>query len=289
MGTVYIQWEDIAHITTDKTLEVETSEGQRYFGSLEPGESPAELNVRIGAATTAIRTDDVAFARPIDPTFWGKMDASIDFGLTFTQAESQTDYSLNGSARYTSRTNIFRLEVNSLLKIRGEDTTTNRQVLTGEWMRHLRWRRWFGIAVANFEHNAELNLDLRATSGYGIGRYLVQSNRWTWNAYATGLYSWEQYTGEETANNELALGLGTNVQVFIFGDHDTDVNTGFIVLPSLTTDDRYRVRLNVKLKREFLKDLYISLDLFETYDSNPPQEGAKKNDFGVTTALGWSF
>ena len=118
LGMVYIEWEHIVHITTDKTLEVETSQGQRYFGSLEPGESPAELNVRIGAATTAIRTDDVAFARPIDPTFWGKMDASVDFGLTFTQAESQTDYSLNGSTRYTGRTNIFRFDVSSLLKIR---------------------------------------------------------------------------------------------------------------------------------------------------------------------------
>ena len=40
MGTVYIEWERIVNITTDKTLEVETSQGQRYFGSLEPLGSP---------------------------------------------------------------------------------------------------------------------------------------------------------------------------------------------------------------------------------------------------------
>ena len=47
-----------------------------------------------------------------------------------------------------------------------------------------------------------------------------------------------------------------------------------------------------KFKREFVKDLYFSIDLFETYDSKPPTTGlgtANKNDFGLTTALGYSF
>jgi len=290
MGTVYIKWEHIVDIHTDKTLEVEMASGQRYFGAIRPGETPAQMAVTVGQASTMIRGEDVAFVRQIRPTFWGKLDGGIDFGASFTQSDNQFDYSLNANSKYTGRANTFNLELSSAIRIRDDETTNNRQSISGQWYRQLRWQRWFGITVLNFLHNDELNIDLRSTAGYGMGRYLAQTNRWTWNAYATGLYSREQYVGEDTGNNNLEAGLGTNFQVFTFGDHETDINTGFVFLPSLSDIGRYRLQLNAKVKREFIKDLYFSVDLYETYDSRPPtQTGAKKNDFGITMAFGWSY
>ena len=154
----------------------------------------------------------------------------------------------------------------------------------------MKWERWFSVAVLSFEHNDELGIDLRSTTGGGAGRFLVQTNRWTWAAFATALYSREHYTGEEAGNNNLEAGLGTNLQVFTFGDHETDISAGFVLLPSLSDTGRNRLQLTAKLKREFIKDLYFSVDLFETYDSRPPQQLTdKKNDFGITMALGWSY
>ena len=289
MGTVYIKWEHIADIETDKTLEVELESGRRYFGSIQAGETPREMTVAIGEVTTSIPQAEVAFVKQIRPTFWGKIDGGIDFGATFTQSDNQIDYTLNTSATYTGRTNIFRTDLSSSLRVRDGETTNNRQNLGGNWLRQLRWARWFGIAIVDFEHNDELSLDLRSTAGYGFGRFLVQTNRWTWAAYASALYNREQYTDEEAGANSLEAGLGTNLQVFTFGDHETDISTNFSFLPSLTTEGRYRINLTAKIKREFIKDLYFSIDLFETYDSKPQAPGAKQNDFGLTTALGYSF
>ena len=289
MGTVYIEWDQIADIDTDKTLEVELESGQRYFGSIKPADIPTEMSVTVGEASAAVNHDEVAFVRQINPTFWGKLSGGIDFGATFAQADHQLDYSLTASSKYTGRSNIFIADVSSLIKSRDEATTTNRQTFNGTWLRHLQWQRWFALTVTSLEHNEELDLDLRVSSGFGAGRYLAQTNRWTWAAYAAGIYSHEQFLGEETGNNNLEVGLGTNLQVFTFGDHDTDINTTFVVLPSVTDIGRVRLNLNAKIKREFVKDLYFSVDLFETYDSKPPQEGANKNDFGITMALGWSY
>ncbi len=289
MGTVYIEWEHIAAINTDKTFEIELDTGQRYFGSLKPGETAAELNVTIGQASTPVPIDAVAFVKPISATFWGRLDGGIDLGASFAQADNQLDYSLSATSKYTGQSDTFTVSLSSLIKRRDDSNTTNRQVFVGQWIRQLRWRRWFGLAVVNLEHNEELDLDLRATGGYGFGRYLKQTNRWTWATYATGLYSREEFVGQETGNNNLEVGLGTNVQVFTFGDHDTDVNTTFVVLPSLSDFGRVRLQFDAKVKREFVRDLYFSIDLFETYDSNPPQEGAKKNDLGFTMSLGWSY
>ena len=289
MGTVYIEWDHVAAIDTDKTLEIELETGERYFGSIKPGETAAEMNVTIGQASTPVPSATVAFVKPINATFWGRLDGGIDFGASFTQADNQLDYSLTATSKYTGQTNTFNTTLSSLIKRRDGADTTNRQVFTGQWIRQLRWRRRFGLAVVGLEHNEELDLDLRASGGYGVGRFLKQTNRWTWAAYATGIYSREVFIGEETGQNNLEAGLGTNLQVFTFGDHDTDVSTTFVVLPSLSDFGRVRLQFDAKVKREFVKDLYFSIDLFETYDSNPPQEGAKKNDLGFTMALGWSY
>ena len=230
MGTVYIEWDRVAAIDTDKTLEIELDSGRRYFGSIKPGETAAELKVTVGQASAPVSNNAVAFFRRVNPTFWGKLEGGIDFGVSFTQADNQLDYSLSASSTYTGRSAIFNVELSSLIKRLDEASTTNRQVFGGQWIRQLRWQRWFGLALVSLEHNDELDLDLRASGGYGVGRYLAQTNRWTWMAYATGLYSREKFFGEGNDNNNFEAGLGTNFQVFTFGDNDTDISTDFYCL-----------------------------------------------------------
>ncbi len=289
MGTIYIKWEHIVSIDTDKTLEVEMASGQRYFGSIRPDESPGQIQVSVGQASTSIANRDVAFVQQIRPTFWGKLGGSIDFGASYTQTDTQFDYTLSANGNYTGRTNTFNVDLSSAIRVREDETTNNRQTLSGQWYRQLRWERWFSLTLANFEHNDELNIDIRGTGGYGLGRYLAQTNRWTWSAFAAALYSREQYAGEAEGNNNFEAGLGTNLQVFTFGDNETDISTNFVFLPSISDTGRFRLQLNTKLRREFIKDFYMSVDLFETYDSRPPQEGATKNDFGITMSVGWSY
>jgi hypothetical protein len=289
MSDVYIKWEYIAGIDTDKTLEIELESGQRYYGSIQPGEDDSELAVSVGAASTAIPTAEVAFVKQINPTFWGRLDGNIDFGATFAQADNQLDYNLNAGSTYTAPHDAVGVSLSSLIKRRDDAATTNRQTLGGIWLHDLRWQRWFSIVLANFEHNEELDLDLRAVGGGGIGRYLAQTNRWTWSVYSAGVYSREEFADSDAGGNNIEAAFATDLQVFTFGDHDTDISTTFVFLPSITTPGRFRLSLNTAAKREVLKDFYFSVNLYETFDSEPPQVSAQKNDFGITMSFGWKY
>ena len=80
------------------------------------------------------------------------------------------------------------------------------------------------------------------------------------------------------------MGLGfSHFQFKVF-----DLNTRLIVYPSLTTRGRVRVGSESNIRWEFVKDLYWNLRIYENFDSHPPIT-APKNDFGVTTSLGWKF
>ena len=43
------------------------------------------------------------------------------------------------------------------------------------------------------------------------------------------------------------------------------------------------------MKRELVRNVYATLRGYESYDNRPPTADAKRNDFGVTLAFGWSF
>ena len=105
------------------------------------------------------------------------------------------------------------------------------------------------------------------------------------------------------------LGLGVNHEVPIEGDGTTnveatallsydrfaydfpkvDVTVSLAGFASLNDGGRYRLELEAQLKRELVRDFYATLRGYESYDSRPATEGASRNDYGVTFALGWSF
>ena len=68
-----------------------------------------------------------------------------------------------------------------------------------------------------------------------------------------------------------------------------DVSVAAAGFASLNNGGRYRVELDVRLKRELVKDFYATLRAYESYDNRPPTEGAWSNDYGITLVLGWSF
>ena len=50
-----------------------------------------------------------------------------------------------------------------------------------------------------------------------------------------------------------------------------------------------RAELAVKARWEIVHDLFLSLSLLESYDSEPLFEDAEKSDLSLITSFGWSF
>lgn len=291
MSTVYIEWPHIASIRSDKMLEVELDTGQRMFGSLHPTEDETKIIVQTQLTTAVVEQVEIVEVTPIKEGFWDKIDGSIDFGSTITQANSQVDYNLNATATRRTLMNTFTVNVSSFIRTQEAVQDTNRQDLSFTYRRQLRGR-WFGTGVTSLQKNNELNLDFRGTAGGGVGRSLVHTNRLIVAAVGGAVYTLEQFTGNEERQNNLEAMTHLSVQWFTFGNQETDLDTKLTVLPSLSSWGRVRLELTSAFRREILvKDLFFAVSFFENFDSDPPQEGGQehKNDFGITTSLGWKF
>jgi hypothetical protein len=62
--------------------------------------------------------------------------------------------------------------------------------------------------------------------------------------------------------------------------------TGFV---GLNQWGRFRLEASARLSREVLRDFYVGVKGYESYDSQPATVGAQRNDWGLTFSLGWRF
>ena len=288
MGTVYIKWQEIVSITSDKVFEVELESGQKFFGSIQPSSESGQDEIVTGKTLVGLRHLAVVRVSPIKDSFWSRLDGSIDLGLSFLQQNTQFDYNLGAEVKYRAENSRTSLKISSIIRLQNETETTNRQALTVAHVQSFA-PKWFWAGLGAFDANAELSLDGRASAGGGAGRWFVQTNKINLLSWGGVLYAHEKFEDQE-GDNVLNGIVATMFDFFIDADRSSDIHASVDIIPSFTQSGRVRIESTLEGRHEFFKDFFFKLSLLNSFDSKPPTEGeTNKNDLALTTSLGWSF
>ena len=100
-------------------------------------------------------------------------------------------------------------------------------------------------------------------------------------------YTTEQYAGADD-RNVLEAVAGADWDWFTYDGRSTNMGVTALTFYAITGDARFRLEINANFHSDIISDLYWSINLFESFNSLPPT-GQKKNDFGISAAIGWSF
>jgi hypothetical protein len=167
-------------------------------------------------------------------------------------------------------------------------TNTTRESFTGEYARRLS-EKWFASFLGSLLSSSQQELLLRTTLGGALGRTLVQTDRTRFVVFGGAVVSRERYTPEsglEPLSTSAEALLGADFSNFRFKLFD--LTSRLLFYPSLSTPGRFRLGSESNVSWEFLRNLYWNLRIYENFDSKPPVN-APRNDFGVTTSVGWKF
>jgi hypothetical protein len=93
---------------------------------------------------------------------------------------------------------------------------------------------------------------------------------------------------DEDARNTVPVSAVTDFQWFTWSGLSTDLSSRLTISPILNDSGRWQIHLNARLKRELLSLLYLTVGINQFFDSRPPGH-ANKNDFSLTSLLGWTF
>ena len=286
-GTLYLEWDNLVAVVTTREMEVATAAGTRYLGPLVRG-LDRQINVSDAGGATALAMADVTSIVPIGSSFWRKLDGSVDVGFSYTQSSGISQLNVNSDTVWRTPGFLSRL-TGAVTNTTTEDggNEDDRAYVVASYRRD-RARNWFVGGAARFENNESLGLKLRSEIGFTLGPRLVNSN----SAYLTlgaGLaVNNEQYLDAESTDNVEAM-FAFDWSYFTYDRPKTNYDLSILYYTSLSDPGRRRVQLNAAAKREIFADFFVSFNVYNSYDSRPPDPEAETNDVGVVLSIGWTY
>ncbi len=290
MGTVEIEWEEVARLESGLLYEVDRESGARHFGRLEPSPQADALVVRDDAGNLAtIPVPETIRVTPIDTrgSIGNLFDGYLDLGFSYSDATSVNQFSFGAGLSRRDFDRLSALDLSVVESDAPETESASTSSLTAE-VRNFLGNRKFWSGFGRLEQNDSLGLDLRTLVGAGFGRYLVQSNRRE-VAGTLGLAATRENFADGQEEESLEALIGIQYNSFRFNSPEWSLGAGLLVYPSLTIEGRVRTATTLKLRYEILDDLYLQLSGSHFYDNKPQSAGAEKTDYTLTTSLGYKF
>ncbi len=280
-GTVDIDANNIEILRSSRIFEIELTSGERLSGSIGGTQAGMpEIVTATGPRIVALR--DVARITWIGATLRERSAASVELGFDFVSGGDAIDWTFSGEIDNRTTNYLTEASFDSLLRRQSHETTQRRNDLELRTRRFLPNRR-FVIGQLGAAEDLQLGLDSRYLVAGGAGATLVKSNRTAVALYGGLDYVLEDYSGVPGNDGSLEAFATFEWDWFEVGA-DTELETRATVYRSFDRS-RTRVELDCGLHRDIFRNFYWSLNLFESYDSDPPP-GLSGSDFGVTLAIG---
>jgi hypothetical protein len=245
------------------------------------------LVVREATDVVSLPVADVTLITPIGESFLKKLDGSLDIGFSYTRSSKIAQGTINSTTIYRNPAFEVRLTGSATLTQNEDDGNRDDRGTVQASYLHYRGQRLFVGAGVGFESNESLGLLLRSQVAVLAGLRAINTNR-AQLAFGAGLSGNDERNvdAEPTQNLEGLVTFRTSY--YTYDRPRTNVDLSLQYYPSLT-DCRQRIQLDAATKREIWKDVFISLNFFDTFDSRPPTTSANANDVGVVLSFGWSY
>ena len=286
--TISIEWDNVAFLSSEQNIQVETHQGRRYLGRLKLSPALKKISVDVDGVPVEIAANDVVTLTPIEEKGINRLDGDVTAGYNFSQASEVEQFQFGLDMQFRTETLIFDFSVDNSLSDSADNEASQRSAIVLDY-RRLRSNHWFTSAMIGANRNDELGIDMRTSLGAGIGKILSRTNYNSTNIESGLMVSKENLASEESDQDTLEAYVGLSWDWFRYDSPELDLSTSLQVIPNLTDWGRVRAELDISLKWEMIDDLFWQISLYDSYDSDPAVADAEQNDYGIVTSIGYSF
>ncbi|MCF8369274.1 MAG: DUF481 domain-containing protein [Bacteroidales bacterium] len=287
MGTLNIEFKEIASFYSNAYFDIRLYNGFRYFGSFRKAEVPGFVNIVTSSDSILKPLVEIVEFLPIKRVFWKRIKGGVDIGYSFTKANSVSRLNFTGDVEYRYEKNYAGLHLSSNSTTQDNSNASSTQDYTLNINRFFTGKSFAGI-YGGAQSSTEQGINLRLLLGGGIGSNLIYTNHHKLKATMGSLLT-QEYSKDDSISRNVEGLLQLQYKIFKFTKPEVNVTTNFNLYPSFTTRNRYRVEYDLKAKLQIISDLYFSVSLYYMYDNKPLNAEASKDDYGLSTAIGYSF
>ncbi len=287
MGTVFIEWRFISELISNTSHSVESTDGSRWLGQLQKPVNGDHILVNTNQGPVNLSANDVVSVWPVAATFLDKVDLDMSLGIDYSKATDISKFNMSIDFLHSSNERLTEASLRSDITRQSEGDDQNRQELyfTQQYLRpEQKFRSW----LIGLDSNEALGVDLRLYGGGMVGKYFVKTNNKQFSL-AGGMLATQENAEGGVAETNLEAIMSARYRFFRYATPERNFDTSVTVFPSLTDFGRVRVNLRSSFKLEFIEDMFWKMEFYATHDNQPLSTDAEKTDYGVITALGWSY
>ncbi|WP_035646307.1 DUF481 domain-containing protein [Flavobacterium sp. ASV13] len=282
-----LEWKHVKSIGSERIHIINLTNGVLLNGKITKTNAPYKCEITNVETQTKSIIDlaDIVYIKPVDESFWDRLDASFDVGIKLTKAQNLQQLTANVNLGYTSKRWYGTAMYKHLQSIQ-DDSDPIRRIDSELSYVHLLPKDYFIPLSITTLSNTEQDIDLRVISKAGYGKFLIHSNKKYWGV-ASGLsFNHEKFKDTSEPNKSLELFIGTDFNLYDIGDFS--IQTKATVFPSITESKRVRTDFSLDTKYDLPLDFFIKLSFVYNYD-NKPKPGASKDDYVFQTTFGWKL
>lgn len=287
-GLLAIEWRHVTGLTSKFQYRVELSGGVRHFGSLGPPKEHGHLSIVSDSGTVEVDLADVVEITPIAHGFWKRLDGSVNFGLSYTQANNALQYNLNADATYRSRKNYAQLSGQSIFNTQDGGESTNQHSVKFFVAQVTRYK-WGPFELAQLQSNPDQGYDARLIVGGGAANFFIENSRKLFTLTLGAVYNRENVTDSADVDQSAEALAGIAFRRFKRGSHSPSVQLNLQTFTNMTDTPRFRAALLFNVSWKVFGNFQASFLLNDNYDSRPPGTDSVKNDMSVVTSFGYTF
>jgi len=294
LGTISVDWSEVDHIESKQLFLVKTQAGRVYTGTLGMPESegarPAKIEIL--EPTSQVVVLDKSQVNKMEETaenFWQRFNGQIGLGGIYNKGNQSAQYDLSADVVYPrERWSASAGYTSNFSSSTGASISTRNEIDLGA-ERLLRWDNWYYTGLADFLQSTVQRIELQSTLGGGIGRYLKNSGRLTFQV--TGGLGWQDINYESGVAPPLTQQVASALvasQLNLYYFDKTNLNVSALLLPALSEPGRVHFNLNTSYYIKLWRKFTWNITFYGNWDNRPPP-GSSGSNYGTSSGLTWKF
>lgn len=278
-GIIYIKWEEIIRMASDKIFELGLRNGKVLVSKLDT----------VLFENQHVSLNEIVDIVQIEKGFSKRLEGDVNLGFSYAKSSDITQFNFASSILYRKPKLETGLTLNNVISRSSSDTITSRkQDVTAGILKTLN-KRFYLMSNLGWEENTQLGLENRYLLTAGGGKILINNNHQRL-LIGTGL----SYNNEKTAES---IGYMSSLEAlatiqykrFRYSSPKISISTQCVVYPSLSDLGRVRINLQVNTSIEVFKDFFTGFTFYDNFDNRKASGGLSQNDYGITFTVGYEF
>jgi hypothetical protein len=277
--------------TIDATREiyrVESIKKAVLFGVLKPDSLPKHVKVVSGEIQKSIGLEEIINLYPFSDRFIQRFSGNIGLGYNYTRSSGYGRLNFDMTLNYQAKQNEVGTSISNIYSVTDSAFTRDREdvsIIDNYYFSPTS----FATAFIVYQRNLELGIQRRYQEGLGVGnKFITRKVAYAWARTGLVLNQEKSTEGEKPGTQtEFFAQLQFNLFKFTKPEIKFDITQTFYA--GITEKGRIRSDGEANLSWEIIRDLRLSLQFYNNYDSKPPVASSSNLDYGIVFGVSYVF